>query len=239
MNTLAKLALAGAVALTTLAGAQASEMIRSTILSKDVDMQLTLNGHRTVPVRKILQLGPNYKGTFVKRVIAEGTGCGQLAVIVNGLEQQGSHMTICSHEFGLDISTSVLNYELGRGDMKTLQLRLIQGSLNLTKVGVVVADDFDPWSLRQQLQTCQDEKANLSLQYNTLFSENSSLRSENLTMSNSLSQTNYSLEQCREQKASFRLENNELRKAYERLARRCDGNGRPNPPRYPGNGRHR
>ncbi|MCB0385648.1 MAG: hypothetical protein KDD43_09660 [Bdellovibrionales bacterium] len=236
MNALTRIALASAAIFSLVAGAQASQVVRSTVLSKDVNYNLDKPGDK-IPVRKELELGPEYRGTFVKRVVAEGTGCGQMILVVNQQPLQGSEMTVCSQFGNFNLASSELNYDLDRDGVRSLQIQLVWGNLNINKVGVVITDQFDPWNLRTQLQMCESEKDAMRQGMDELVRSNASLTDSNRYLNDELSRKRTALSSCEANESELNLENLELRKAFEQLALRCTPGrppvfpGRPNRPR--------
>lgn len=249
MNALIKLALAGATALSLAAGVAQAQNTRSTLLSKDVSFNLNQPGE-LIPVRKELGLvGPEFESTVVLRVVAEGSGCGEMIVYVNGSPLAGSEMTICTQlGRGIKLAGAELNFELGRDGARSVQLHLLWGQLQISKIGVLVNEQESPWTLRGQLQQCLADKQGLQTALDDMGRNYTALRSENQTLQSDLRDArtrnqelrrhveiveanNRSCEASRTSLSSenrrLDLENRELRTAIEQLRRRCSN---PPPP---------
>ena len=140
-------------------------------------------------------------------------------------------MTVCSQFGNFNLASSELNYDLDHDGVRSLQIQLVWGNLNINKVGVVISDQFDPWNLRTQLQVCQSEKEAMRQGMDELVRSNTSLTESNRYLNEELSRKRTSLASCEANETALSLENTELRRAIEQLAARCTP-GRP--PVYPG-----
>lgn len=98
-------------------------------------------GQNTLPLRQILDVGPEYRGMKVKKVFVVASsraGFGQIALEVNGMKQ-GYAQTAPRHEEKMVFELDHRDIVLGQ-TARSIQLEL-EGNIHIQKVGMILEED--------------------------------------------------------------------------------------------------